>query len=313
MFVSYAHDSTEHEDDVRFLARLLVAMGIDVVLDQWEHERHDWSEWVMRAIYDADHVIVIASPRYVAAANGNGTYADRTVVHEAKALRDRLVSSWAEWTTKILPVVFPQYGPCDLPDFLTPSIADYYTLTELSSAGVEDLVRVITKQPKRVRPAVGGIPHLPPEPEADLDERRSEKQVHRGMEDYAADVSLVCLRIRSYMDEASRTTEGWGASARRLHQFHDVLKAGWHDLSAVPLPTGEDDRRSVRHWQEAYLRLVQLLDEASGRTTKIAKSPLLALLPGASLATGWSMMRANNAYSELSRRSTLLGIANPTT
>jgi hypothetical protein len=44
VFISYAHDSPEHKDQVlRFATFLRARAGLDVHFDQWyENERRDW-------------------------------------------------------------------------------------------------------------------------------------------------------------------------------------------------------------------------------------------------------------------------------
>jgi hypothetical protein len=65
VFVSYAHDSAEHKRQVLRFCALLSQLGIDVRVDEWASgRRRDWFVWMLDQFRCADHVIVIASPRY---------------------------------------------------------------------------------------------------------------------------------------------------------------------------------------------------------------------------------------------------------
>ncbi|GAA3013633.1 toll/interleukin-1 receptor domain-containing protein [Actinokineospora diospyrosa] len=313
VFVSYAHDTTEHEDDVRFLARLLVAAGIDVVLDQWVHERQDWQAWATRAILTTDHTIAVASPRYAAAASGTA-HADR-VLAETTILRDLLHQSPREWTAKILPVVLPTHSPADLPRFLMPALTGHYAVTELSSPGIEDLVRVITKQRRRVKPAPGDVPPLPPEPEPAQHRSAPPQDIKR----YAAEISPLCLAIRANLVKVDqdievpplRTKAGRKANALQMRRYHEVLDAGWWKLSSVRLPTSEEDRRRIRQWQEIYLRLLAAYGMTAMWMERWASRPAaLGLIPPVTASVAG--VHTLKLHREFTHQSKLLGIIDPT-
>ncbi|GAA2986069.1 hypothetical protein GCM10010483_33000 [Actinokineospora diospyrosa] len=316
--MTYTHDSQDHKDDVRFFARLLLEAGIDVTLDQWaEGVRQDWSTWATQAIMTADYVLVMASPQYAAAGDGMGPAGINPGVRsEAAILRDLLHSQRDTWTTKLLPVILPGRRVSELPHFVLPHTVDHYVITDLSSPGVLDLVRVITNQPRRVKPPLGSIPHLPPEPEPDL------TNGHRrgtALEEYAAAVSPVCLAIRARISAAEQetgevtmeTAAGRDTVASLLQRFHDVMAEGWWELSDVPLPTGEDDRRRVRAWQESYLRLKDSLGNSAQQLDSINNRPGLMsyfLRPFMGLFAGSKSLESSQ---EFRHQCDLLSIANP--
>src|ERR1051326_4248455 len=65
-FISYSHDSPEHEQWVLRLASDLRSMGVDVVLDQWDLvPGQDVSMFMQRGIAEADRVVLVCSSRYV--------------------------------------------------------------------------------------------------------------------------------------------------------------------------------------------------------------------------------------------------------
>src|SRR4051812_20531727 len=73
VFISYAQDSTEHQDLVRQFATFLRAqLGVEVYFDQWvDSFRLDWSLWASQHLAKADFVLAIASPAYKRRAEGH--------------------------------------------------------------------------------------------------------------------------------------------------------------------------------------------------------------------------------------------------
>lgn len=162
-FVTYAHDDEPHQTAVLTLAELLVRNGIDVGLDLWSDEvRRDWGAWATEEITNADFVIVVASPGYRHAGDGLASGGRHGVQAEAATIRDLLHRDRRSWIPKLLPVVLPGRDVDDIPLFLQPRCADHYVIAELTEAGVEDLLRTLTRQPRRVRPPLGDVPVLPP-------------------------------------------------------------------------------------------------------------------------------------------------------
>jgi hypothetical protein len=165
VFVSYAHESAEHKDQVLALATFLREVGIPAVLDLWSADtRRDWYAWAIREMTEADFVLVVASERYRRSGDGNGPYVEhRGVQSEATLLRELVYSDRAGWLPKILPVVLPGHGIDQIPLFLQPNTASHYVLTSFTTAGAEELLRVILRQPGHIAPEVRpGRPVLPP-------------------------------------------------------------------------------------------------------------------------------------------------------
>lgn len=170
VFVSYAHDDVHHKEAVLAFARLLVTCGIDVEFDEWRTDRRqDWYSWALCEIRDADFVVVVASPRYREVGDG-GAPADlhRNVQAEARVLRDFLLDDYETWMPKVLPVVLPGGSVGQLPLFVQSRAASHYLVTSVTQDGIEDLLRVVTAQPRHVPPAPGAVPYLPPVTADDL-------------------------------------------------------------------------------------------------------------------------------------------------
>ena len=65
VFLSYSHDSPEHQARVLALATRLVTEGIDAKLDQWVIDPEGgWPLWTERQIADADFVLLVCTDLY---------------------------------------------------------------------------------------------------------------------------------------------------------------------------------------------------------------------------------------------------------
>lgn len=145
VFVSYAHDSPQHRRMVLRFCTLLLRLGVDVRVDEWDTDRRrDWFLWMIDQFRNADYVIVIASPRYRAASDGTGpAEAHRGVQTESAVLRDFLYLDRAVWTRKILPVILPGRSVDEIPVYLQPNCASHYHIPKINAAGAKELVKVL--------------------------------------------------------------------------------------------------------------------------------------------------------------------------
>jgi RNase H-fold protein (predicted Holliday junction resolvase) len=151
VFVSYAHDSKKHIDDVQALATLLTDSDITTELDQIEK------------MTTADYVVVVVSPDYKATSDAIGSPEPLLGVREQIALlRDLLNQDGATWIRKLLPVVLPGWTIDEIPRFLMPQTSTQYVIREISKEGIEDLLRAITGQLGQGRPADGYTPVAAP-------------------------------------------------------------------------------------------------------------------------------------------------------
>jgi hypothetical protein len=65
VFISYSHDSTEHEARIRALADGLRADGVDCIIDQYfPHPAEGWPRWMEREIAAANFVLMICTEIY---------------------------------------------------------------------------------------------------------------------------------------------------------------------------------------------------------------------------------------------------------
>ena len=162
VFISYAHDSDAHREQVRDLWIFLCAHGVDARIDRVAAEqRQDWTLWMEQQVAEADRILIVASPAYKTRA---GHEADpdvgRGVQYEARLIRDLFYRDQSD-LGRFLPVVLPGGSIDDVPGFLTPTTSTVYRLSEFTVAGAEALLRVIHQRPGEVQPVIGPVPDLP--------------------------------------------------------------------------------------------------------------------------------------------------------
>ncbi|WP_326946654.1 hypothetical protein OG439_46240 [Amycolatopsis sp. NBC_01307] len=104
----------------------------------------------MDQIEHGDFVLAIGSPKYKRLAASDDGPHDHARFQLAM-LREHLAADRAQWLAKILPVVLPGCSADDLPAFLQPYSATRYVVPEQ----LDELLRVLTGQPRRVQPELG--------------------------------------------------------------------------------------------------------------------------------------------------------------
>jgi TIR domain/SEFIR domain len=149
VFISYAHDSAEHEDAVRELWLLLRRYGVDATLDKPAAERRqDWPLWMLDQVRQADYVLVIASSAYRSRAEGLATADEaRGIQFEAALIREELYKNREQNFGRFLPVVLPGHSVEEIPLFLGPTTGSIYRVAELTETGIGPLLRLLTEQP----------------------------------------------------------------------------------------------------------------------------------------------------------------------
>jgi hypothetical protein len=162
VFVSYAHDDADHRHRVLELAQFLTGKGIWVDLDVWSTEqRRDWAAWASTRMSKADYVLVIASARYRLASTGDSVQdVHRGARYEAGILRELLYGDPRTWRRRVLPVVLPGHALSELPVFLQPHTNSHFIIPSIDDAGIDELLRVITGQPRDRRPPLGELRRL---------------------------------------------------------------------------------------------------------------------------------------------------------
>jgi hypothetical protein len=159
VFISYSHDSPEHQDRVLALADRLRADGIDASIDQYEQSPSEgWSAWCEAEIRKADFVLMVCTETYrqqIESEDQPGI--GYGVLWEARLIRMRLYE--ADWVSnKFIPVLLADA----IPDHIPPMIrgATYYRV-EIPE-NYEAVYRLLTNQPILRAPTLGVLRRLAP-------------------------------------------------------------------------------------------------------------------------------------------------------
>ena len=65
VFISYSHDSEEHQDRVLKFSNKLREEGIDCSIDQYEDSPAEgWPKWMDRSVKKSDFVLVVCTKTY---------------------------------------------------------------------------------------------------------------------------------------------------------------------------------------------------------------------------------------------------------
>ncbi len=158
VFLSYSHDSPEHQARVLALATRLVTEGIDAKLDQWVIDPEGgWALWTEREVADADFVLLVCTDLYRKRVElpdevegGAGSF------WEANLIRKRLYDGKGV-NGHFIPIFYGASGSATIPEMLEGF--SYYQID--APAGYTALYRRLTDQPEIVRPELGGLVVLP--------------------------------------------------------------------------------------------------------------------------------------------------------
>jgi hypothetical protein len=146
-FISYSHDSPQHKTWTKKLATDLRALGVDVILDQWDlHPGQDLSLFMQRGISESDRVVMVCSSVYVkkAEAGSGGVGYERLIVTE------ELVRSID--TIKFIPIIRGNDAARKIPIFMGPRLyIDFENDAEYSNR-LEELARATHGAPAVSKP-----------------------------------------------------------------------------------------------------------------------------------------------------------------
>lgn len=158
LFISYSHDSAEHEDRVLALAARLRVDGIDALIDKYDTAPPDgWPMWMAREIQKADFVAMVCTETYLQRVEGRELPGKgRGVLWEAKLIYNTVYPEDSK-VQRFIPVLFADGQSSYIP--LPIRGSTYYQVD--SADGYEDFYRHLTGQPRHEKPAVGKLKALP--------------------------------------------------------------------------------------------------------------------------------------------------------
>ncbi len=105
VFISYSHDSKEHQDKVLKLANDLRSEGIDCMLDQYEDSPPEgWPKWMDRGVEKSDFVLVVCTETYYNRVMGTDEKG-MGIKWESTLIYQQLYNAGSN-NTKFIPVIF---------------------------------------------------------------------------------------------------------------------------------------------------------------------------------------------------------------
>jgi hypothetical protein len=152
VFISYSHDSADHNDWVLQVATILREKGIDANLDRWDLQPGDDLPHFMEQQLDAaDYILMICTEKYVKKANdGEGG-----VGYEKMIITSSLLSKIN--SNKIIPII-RQDGSSICPTFLKTKKYIDFSIDSEFDCKIDELLRTLWKAPLHKKPEIGKNP-----------------------------------------------------------------------------------------------------------------------------------------------------------
>ena len=158
LFISYSHDSREHEDRVRALADRLREDGVDAVVDQYNTAPPDgWPMWMDREIRKADFIALVCTETYLRRVEGREEPGKGRVCSLGSQAHLQLSVPGGYGCSKVYPDPIARWSAILIP-FPLRGLTYYQANIE---AGYEDFYRQVTGQPRHGKPALGKLKALP--------------------------------------------------------------------------------------------------------------------------------------------------------
>jgi hypothetical protein len=159
IFLSYSHDSLEHEDAVLNLSDRLLSDGVDCSLDQYvSNPPEGWVTWMQCQIESADFVLLVCTAVYKTRLEKNEEPGiGLGAIWEGQLIFNDLYRRQGR-NSKYIPVLRTRAD-----EQFIPSILAAYTRYNLETEeGYNRLYARLTGQPEAVKPSLGNLRILPP-------------------------------------------------------------------------------------------------------------------------------------------------------
>lgn len=159
VFISYSHDSDEHEDRVLDLAERLASDGLDVAFDRFVNPPPaNWPLWMETEMDSANNIVVVCSKGYLAKVQKKVRRGTGKGVKWESLLSYQQIYDNDSDSSKFIPVLLEGGKYEHIPDPMRGG--NHYRPEEDSE--YEKLLRHITNQPETPKPIPGPLRRLPP-------------------------------------------------------------------------------------------------------------------------------------------------------
>jgi len=161
VFISYSHDSSEHEARVLALADRLRSEGINAQIDQYEPSPVEgFQRWMIRHVRDADFVLMVCTDAYRHRFEGEEEEGKGLgATWEGSLILNEIYQSQPV-NEKFIPVLLPDGDISHVPAIVQ-SVTRYRPFDD---EGYEAMYRRFTGQPATPQPALGQLRRLLPQP-----------------------------------------------------------------------------------------------------------------------------------------------------
>jgi tetratricopeptide (TPR) repeat protein len=158
VFISYSHDSPEHEDRVLELSDRLRADGIEATIDQYQTAPpQGWPLWMEKEIRDSQFVLLVCTETYLKRVMKEDPGKGLGVMWESAIIYQYLYNAGVV-NEKFIPIILGNENTKYIPMPLQPTT--YYDVS--TERGYEELCRRLTNQPHTKKPELGKLKALPP-------------------------------------------------------------------------------------------------------------------------------------------------------
>lgn len=156
VFISYSWDSEAHKDWVRELADALATNGIDITLDQYDLKiGEDRFQFMESSVRDADAVLCVCTPTYVAKANDRSSGAGVETSLMTPQFFNRIQTS-----RQFIPLIRgSQDGAAPTPDYLASLIFVDFRNDSAIDESMDSLLRHLHREPRHCKPNIGPKPN----------------------------------------------------------------------------------------------------------------------------------------------------------
>jgi hypothetical protein len=165
VFISYSHDSTEHEQRVRALADGLRANGIEAWADQYVQDPEEgWIKWMRTQVKEAEKVLLVFTETYQKRFEGDEEQGKGLGVTFEGVIVTQALYEKGGRNAKFRPVVF---CPGDT-QFISEELRRFNCYRVDTEENYEKLLRWLHQAPLIVPPEVSQKPDLPAQPISEL-------------------------------------------------------------------------------------------------------------------------------------------------